>query len=313
MRSRGISAPTRRARVAALAWLVLCALLPVPAAASWAFCDAKAAPSAADKDRLLRFAAIVKGELERSGAHVALVARSGLDLSRVAQRYSHAGIALRASPETPWAVRQLYYACDEQVPRLYDQGMSAFLMGTDDARIGYISLVLLPEAPAAALERAALDNRLALRLLGAEYSANAYAFSPRYQNCNQWVAELLAAAWGEPDRGADDTRAARSAAQRWLHAQGYEPTRLELGWWLMRASTFVPWVHSDDHPAEDVLGGVFRVSMPTSLEAFARRQAPAAARVELCHAGERVVIRRGWTPIADGCQPEADDEVVPLP
>ena len=35
----------------------------------------------------------------------------------------------------------------------------------------------------------------ALALLGREYSANAYPFSPRYQNCNQWVAELLATAW----------------------------------------------------------------------------------------------------------------------
>lgn len=313
MRTAAIAVPARLARIASLAGLVLCAVLPVPAAASWTFCDAKTAWSAADKDRLLRFAAVVKRELERSGARVALIARSGLDLRRLAQRYSHAGVALRASPETPWAVRQLYYACDEEMPRLYDQGMSAFLMGTDDARIGYVSLVVLPEAPAAALERTALDNRLALGLLGAEYSANAYPFSPRYQNCNQWVAELLAAAWGQLDADADETPSARRAAQRWLHTQGYEPTRLELGWWLMRASTFVPWVHSEDHPAEDVLGGVFRVSMPASLEAFARRQAPAATRVELCHAGERVVIRRGWAPIADGCQPEAGDEVVPLP
>ena len=47
-----------------------------------------------------------------------------------------------------------------------------------------------------ALERAARDNRQALSLLGATYSANAYPFSLQYQNCNQWVAEMLAAAWG---------------------------------------------------------------------------------------------------------------------
>lgn len=309
MRSRGISAPTRRARVAALAWLVLCALLPVPAAASWAFCDAKAAPSAADKDRLLRFAAIVKGELERSGAHVALVARSGLDLSRVAQRYSHAGIALRASPETPWAVRQLYYACDEQVPRLYDQGMSAFLMGTDDARIGYISLVLLPEAPAAALERAALDNRLALRLLGAEYSANAYAFSPRYQNCNQWVAELLGMAWGDTPAGDD----ARARAQAWLRGAGYEAHAFHVPFapmmWLVAA---IPWLHHIDHPSEDLAQAVYRVSMPSAIEAFVQRRWPQARRVEFCQKGTRVVVRQGWTPIAEGCTPEPGDRVLTL-
>ncbi|NLZ42900.1 MAG: DUF2145 domain-containing protein, partial [Comamonadaceae bacterium] len=205
-------------------------------------------------------------------------------------------------------------------------GMSAFLMGTDDARVGYISLVFLPEPQAAALERAALDNARARSLVAAEYSANAYPFSLRYQNCNQWLAELLASAWGDlpaGDRGGTGDRGnggngantgdARSAAQRWLRDQGYAPSRLEIGWWLMRAAAFVPWVHSDDHPGEDLERNVFRVSLPADLEAFAHAQAPGATRVELCHADGRVVLRRGWTAIAEGCRPDAGDEVIPLP
>lgn len=275
------------------------------AAASLTACNPGGQLSAEQKDRLFRFGAVVKAELERSGAGLALIARSGLDLSRLGLRYSHAGLSLKASTETPWAVRQLYYACDEKLPRLFDQGISAFLMGTDDASRGYISLVFLPAPEAAALEAVALDNHRALQLLGADYSANAYAFSLRYQNCNQWLAELLAAAWADAP--------ARADAQRWLQERGYEPTRVELGFWLMQASAFVPWVHRDDHPAEDLQRQQFRVSMPAAIEAFVRRHAPQATRVELCHAEGRVVVHRGWDPIAEGCVPGEGDEVVPLP
>ena len=71
--------------------------------------------------------------LEASGQAVALVARSGLDLDRFAVRYSHAGVSLRDSPNTPWSVRQLYFACEERAPRLYDQGLAGFVQGTRDA------------------------------------------------------------------------------------------------------------------------------------------------------------------------------------
>src|SRR5205814_1311712 len=117
-------------------------------------------------------------------------------------RYSHAGVSLKANDNTPWSVRQLYYACDEQRPRLYDQGLSGFLLGTDDAAVGYVSIVLPGGTQAVALESAALDTARVVRLLAATYSANAYPFSVRYQNCNQWVAELLATAWG----GLDDAQ-----------------------------------------------------------------------------------------------------------
>jgi len=124
--------------------------------------------SAQQQDRLLRFAALIKRELDGSGESVALMARSGLDLSRFDLRYSHAGVSLKANDNAPWSVRQLYYACDEQRPRLYDQGLSGFLFGTDDPTIGYVSIVLPNGTEAAALESAALDTARVLRLL-AEY------------------------------------------------------------------------------------------------------------------------------------------------
>lgn len=196
------------------AWLLAAWLFAAAAASaqsgsdSTRFCDRPSPLSARQQDRLLQFAAIARRELESSGQDVALIARSGIDLSRFDLRYSHAGVSLRASRNAPWSVRQLYFACDEGRPRLYDQGLAGFVLGTDDPVVGYVSIVWLPREQAAALERAALDNARALRLLAADYSANAYPFSVRYQNCNQWVIEMLAGAWG----GLDDDPALRARA-----------------------------------------------------------------------------------------------------
>ena len=273
------------------------------------YCNGPSEPGAALQDRLISVAGIVKAELDQSGQSLALVSRSGLALQRLNQRYSHAGVSLKLSSNTPWSVRQLYFACDEQRPRLFDQGMSGFVMGANDLAEGYVSIVLLPPDAAAELERAALDDRLALELLGASYSANAYAFSARYQNCNQWLAELMAIAWGQLASG----DGARGRAQQWLIDAGYTPTVFDVGWRpLMWLASQLRWLHSDDHPEEDIEAARFRVSMPESIEAFVRAQMPGARRVELCYTPQQVVIRRGWEPIAAGCQPAVGDEVVAL-
>ncbi|WP_308602031.1 DUF2145 domain-containing protein [Massilia sp. Dwa41.01b] len=107
-------------------------------------------------------------------------------------------------------MRQLYYACDESRPRLFDQGIAGFALGAEAPARGHMSLVFLPGAEGASVAAAALDKPLALSLLAGQYSANAHAFSTRYQNCNQWVAELLASAWGGLAGGLD----ARAAAPR---------------------------------------------------------------------------------------------------
>jgi hypothetical protein len=288
-----------------LAAVAATALLGSAQAGSLAFCDRDTPYTAAQQDQLLRFGALVKAELEASGSPVALVARSGLDLARFGQRYSHAGVSLKAAVDSPWAVRQLYFACEDRQPRLFDQGMAAFVLGMNDARLGYVTLLTLPPAAAAALERTALDKRRALQLLGARYSANAYPFSTSYQNCNQWVIELLAAAWG----GAGQ----REAAQAWLQDQGYAPTLFQVdSTWLWWAGSFVPWLHDDDQPASDQAAQRYRVSMPASIESFVQQTLAGAQRIELCHTEQRAVLHRGWTSIAEGCVPGDGDQVIDL-
>jgi hypothetical protein len=297
--------PSRRALAAAAL-----ALLAAGAQADSArFCDRPKRLAAQEQDRLLRVAALVRQELQASGAEVALVARSGQDLARFGKRYSHAGLSLAASPNTPWSVRQLYFDCDEGYPRLFDQGIAGFVLGNDNAQLGYVSIVLMPAAAAEPLARRALDNAAAMRLLAANYSANAYPFSVRYQNCNQWVAELLAAAWGGLPDG-DDLRA---RAQDWLHEAGYRPEVFQAGsGFLMIAALFVPWLHHDDHPLEDRAALRYRVSMPESIEALVRERVPGARRLEICHDGARVVVHEGWDKVAEGCVAGPQDRQLTL-
>jgi hypothetical protein len=277
--------------------------------ASQRFCDRPLPLTAQQQDRLLQVAALVRRELETAGADVALISRSGLNLQRFGIRYSHAGLSLKANDGAPWSVRQLYYACDERRPRLYDQGLAGFLFGTDDPQVGYVSIVWMPTEQAVEVERAAQDKARALRLIAARYSANAYPFSLRYQNCNQWVAELLATAWGDLADGAD----LRARAQSWLAEHGYAPPAVDVrSHATMFAGSFVPWLHYDDHPVEDRFALRFRTSLPASLEAFVRERAPGARRVELCHDTKQVVIHEGWDDVPEGCLPRAGDRVIAL-
>ncbi len=316
------------------------------AIASSRYCDSQVPLTPGQQSKLLRFSEVVKAELEASGQSMALVARSGLNLARFGIRYSHAGISLHASQNTPWSVRQLYYACDEQKPRIFDQGMAGFVLGTDNAAVGYVSAVLLPPEAAKTFEIAALDNRQALALLHPIYSPNAYAYGLRYQNCNQWVVELLATVLGKlgvaheagqeratsvmPDlplaltQGSiqaltqdaapmSEPSPARARAQAWLRQQGYLPSIVEVGSrLLMWAGAFVPLVRSDDHPEEDLAQTRYQVTMPASIEGFVQAKLPGAQRLEFCHNEQHIVIHRGWGSVAEGCVPSPEDRVIPL-
>ena len=276
--------------------------------ASSRFCDRQQPLTARQQDRLLGFSAVVRNVLGASDGDAVLISRSGLDLSRFHIRYSHAAVAWRSSIGD-WSARQLYYACDERRPRIYDQGLAGFAMGIDDPSLGYISIVRLPAEAAQALQRASQDSSLALHLLAKDYSANAYAYSLRYQNCNQWLVELLAAALGNLADGDD----LRSRAQQWLRQAPYAPQPVDVdSHALMFAANFVPLLHLDDHPQDDAFAMRLKISLPSTIEAFVQAQLPGSQRIELCHDGQQVVVHRGWTPIAEGCRAGPGDEVVSL-
>lgn len=307
----------RRAGRAALApvacALVLTAALATPAQAALLQQHCAPAPtlSPRQQDRLLRFAAFITEQLQASGQPLALVARAGLDLRRFGLRYSHAGISLRESPNTPWSVRQLYYDCDTGRARLFDQGLAGFVLGADRPDAGWFSALLLPAPAAAALQAQALDAERAAQALHPLYSANAHAWSLRYQNCNQWLVETLALAWGAAPASAGDPP--RAAAQAWLRAAGYQPQRVAVGnRLLMGLASALPWLHNDDHPAEDLEAGLYQVSLPGAIEAFVQTREPGAQRLEFCHDERQMVLRRGGPPMGPACEAAPGDEIRPF-
>ncbi len=288
---------------AALAALLLLACGPLLASSSLRLCAAEAPRSAADQDRLLQVAELLRAELQAAGQPAALVARAGTPkLARFGIRYTHAAVSLRDNPLSPWGVRQLYFACDEQRVRLFDQGLAGFLMGADEPQRGFVSLLLLPAEAAESLAQAALDTPSAQALLAGDYSANAHPQDLLRLNCNQWLAELMAQAWAPPTAG-------RATAQAVLGVWGYapEPVRYgHAGWRLLAA--FVPWLSFAGHPPEDAARSEIVTSLPPDLERLALRLWPAARRIELCYTAEHLLLRRDGPPLDAACQP-AEGEI----
>jgi hypothetical protein len=277
-------------------------------ASSLRFCDKPVATTAAQQDKLLRFSEIIKDELAQSGASVAIISRSGLDLDRFGVRYSHAGFSLKNSSNSPWSIRQLYYACEEGRSKIFDQGMAGFVQGTDDLDVGYISVVILPIESSDRIEKQALDNEQALKLLNPNYSAIAYGLGQLYQNCNQWVIEMIASALC-----CDPSEASRSQAMDWLRQQTYQPEAIDVGSRiLMWIAPFVPLIHLDDHPAEDVSSRRLHISMPAAIERFLLSKIAQTKRLQFCHNTAQIVVRRSGPEMAQGCIAEIGDQVILL-
>lgn len=258
---------------------------------------------------MLQFAAVVRQAAQDSGEQIALISRSGLNLSRFGVRYSHSGVLLATDGDVPWSVRQLYYDCEQGKPRLFDQGLAGFLVSAEAPSLAFVSIVFLPQSQADDLRHAASDRARFAPLLAAQYSANAYPFSLRYQNCNQWVAELLASAWRTPSP-APAASDLREHAQQWLRQTGYAPEPITIDSHLTKlVAGFMPLVHLDDHPPADRLGMQLQTSLPTDIERWVRTQAPGARRLELCHDSEQIVVREGWQAMGDRCVARAGDRV----
>lgn len=295
-----------RLPLASILLAFLCLLGPAHAD-SLRYCDPQRSMEPAGLERMLRVADVVKAELEASGQPVALVSRSGLALGLLGQRYSHAGVSRRDHEASPWAVRQLYYACEEARPHIFDQGMTGFVMGVHNDTEGYLSIVTLPDEASQQLHAAVRDPQLALALLAEDYSANAYPYALRYQNCNQWLVELLASAWDLSPQAPS-----RARAQAWLQAEGYAPTELQLWRPVLAFGRLLSYLHFDDHPPALLDQGRLQLSLPPGIEQFARQRWPQAQRVEICYTQSQVVIRRGWDDVASGCIAREGDTVLLL-
>lgn len=252
--------------------------------------------------RLFTLAARIEQLLAASGRDSVLVSRSGTDLKEFGLNYSHMGVASRDNPLVAWGVTQLYYACKDGHSSLFDQGLTDFVaeQRSDFVRL---SLVFLSPARSQQLHRMIVGDRaMALQLLAAHYSANAFPFSTLYQNCNQWLIELMATAWS------DTPLLNRSEAQRWLMNNAYNPSRVRLPhWWFYMVPWFTSMLHNEDQPA--ALHGVYQVSTPEAIEDFIRGFDVEATRLEICMTPDVLIVHPGWTVLDAACNVTDADEV----
>lgn len=195
-------------------------------------------------DRILRLSTLVRERLEQSGASVAYIARAGIDLREFGLTYSHLGLAWRDHPKGRWFTFHLMNPCNTDKSELADHSLEDFYKVE---LFTYDALVAVPSPDVQLRLLKAFFSPLAATLHHKEYNMISYPFSTRYQNSNQWVLEVSAAALG-PENLIQN----RYQAQTWLKENGYEPTLAyisRLRRWGGQAVS--PHIHFDDHTDEE--------------------------------------------------------------
>ena len=197
------------------------------------------APEPEEIRAAVRLGHAVREQLDSLETEVALVARAGQDLSSWGLRYSHAGIVWRDHPAGRWQVVHLLNECGTDRSALYVEGLANFFADVVRAE----ARIVVP--PAAVGHRLAglLASGDAARLHEPHYSMVAYVFSTKYQNSNQWLLEVYAAA------AQGNVAPDRSTAQRWLKDNGFAPITVEVpAWKRLGGRMFRANIAFDDHP-----------------------------------------------------------------
>ncbi|MBO9740483.1 DUF2145 domain-containing protein [Xanthomonas axonopodis pv. begoniae] len=190
-------------------------------------------------------------------AKVVLLARGGQDLSRYGLKHSHLAFAMR-DDDGIWRVRHLLNRCKSDASQLYVEGLSNFVgesAVSHDLRVG----VLTPAVQQHLRALLSDSGELAHRLHETRYSMVAYPFSTDYQNSNQWVLEVLAAALAA-DAQPPTVIGDRRAAQAWLQAARYHPSILHLDLKQRVGARFVAAnATTTDHPVGERVSGNYSV------------------------------------------------------
>ncbi len=231
-------------------------------------------PTATTVYDALSLAQRVRDALDASGAEVAIVARSGQDLTKYRLRYSHLGFAVRDHADGPWTVVHELNECATADSMLYAQGLGTFFL---DDMFRYEALIVIPDAAVQRRLRTILASDRAARMHEPHYNVVAFPFSTRYQNSNQWALEVLAMASADEGEIVD-----RAEAQDWLREHGFVPTTLQidamerLGGRMFRAN-----VAFDDHPFDRRMSGQIDCVTVESIAAFVRRQEPGSRSIRV--------------------------------
>ncbi|NRR30130.1 DUF2145 domain-containing protein [Oxalobacteraceae bacterium] len=208
----------------------------------------------------------VQEALNASGRDVAIVGRQGQDLSKYGLKYSHVGLAYRPAAGQPWRIYELLNQCGTARSELWVDGLANFFM--DDPYSLDAVLIVPPEKVAAKLGDALHQPAFLRGFHEAKYNMVAYPFSTKYQNSNQWVLEILAAA------EASDIRIRnREQAQAWLKMAGYVPTEMHIGPLTRLGGRMVKAnVAFDDHPSALRFSDRINAVTVDSIMAFVRQR-----------------------------------------
>lgn len=187
---------------------------------------------------------------------VVIIARGGQDLSKYGLRHSHLAFLLREA-DGNWRAVHLLNHCKSPQSELFREGLSTFIGESGshtDLRIG-VPTPAVRKALIAMLTPPAIQARA---LHEPRYSVVAYPFRDEYQNSNQWVLEVLAAALAHEDDGTLLIK--RAQAQAWLKERDYRPSTLHIGVAKrLGARFFVPNAAVTDHPASERISGNYSV------------------------------------------------------
>lgn len=214
------------------------------------------------------------------GVDVALAARGGQDLSKYGLRHSHLAFLLRNDAGS-WDVVHLLNHCKSDNSELYREGL-VNLVGdsaiSNDLRVG----IPTPAIRAALKQLLGGASPRARALHQPRYSMLAYPGSSEYQNSNQWILEVTAAAMAQAEDGT--ALADRDAALAWLKRNRYTPARLHIGLGKrLGARFFVDNVAVTDHPASERISGNYSVVTVESIFDFLHRSGALERELSIAH------------------------------
>ena len=214
-------------------------------------------PPAQTMAAMFDMAAVTGQRLDaQEGVDVAIAARGGQDLSKYGLRHSHLAILLR-DDNRQWQVYHLLNRCQGNTSRLYREGL-VNLLGESSVSSNLRVGIPTPEVAAALRQLLAGNAPIAHALHQPRYSMLAWPGGDDYQNSNQWVLEMLAAAVAQARDG--QALDERSKARHWLKDNGFLPSRLHIGLGKrLGARFFVDNVAVTDHPASERISGNYSV------------------------------------------------------
>ena len=156
--------------------------------------------------------------------------------------------------------------CESDEARVYDQGLLNFLL---DDPFALDIILVVPTAPLQEAIARRLQDGTGARFRHNRYSTLAYPFSPRYQNSNQWLLEVLAAAQGDLSGRAISKR---KEAQSLYRSAGFRGSFIRLsGFEQALASVTRDNLHFDDHPDFRRDRGEFETTTVKALRAYLAR------------------------------------------